>query len=253
MGWVEKEQPTAFDNQPITGLYFLDGDIVASRIGRDWTRGQKYPLVVFPSGIQRDLWESGDPEKVATVHLFGEMDLPLQSSRDEAYDQAQEIAEACGYQVNKIGVNGLEVVGHDRDERLHLVYDVEKRLMADVEQLPALPEPAQIPRPMPLLTDEIRERLPRLYATDELDLEALAQVKYFTPDAGWTWYASEFDGENIFFGLVVGLEIELGYFALSELEQVRGPLGLPIERDLYFEAKSLRELKAQHERWRRGE
>ncbi len=42
-------------------------------------------------------------------------------------------------------------------------------------------------------------------------------------------------------------EIELGYFALSELKQVRGPLGLTIERDLDFEPKSLRELKAMHE------
>ena len=38
-----------------------------------------------------------------------------------------------------------------------------------------------------------------------------------------------------FFGLAIGLEIELGYWSLAELEQVRGPLGLPIERDLYFE------------------
>ena len=36
-----------------------------------------------------------------------------------------------------------------------------------------------------------------------------------------------------FFGLVDGLEAELGYFWLSELTGVRGPLGLPIERDLY--------------------
>jgi hypothetical protein len=30
------------------------------------------------------------------------------------------------------------------------------------------------------------------------------------------------------------LESELGYFSLSELESVRGPFGLPIERDVYF-------------------
>jgi hypothetical protein len=65
-------------------------------------------------------------------------------------------------------------------------------------------------------------------------LDALAQVKFFISDAQWTWYASEFDGEDIFFGLVIGLEIELGYFSLSELKSVKGPLGLPIERDLHF-------------------
>lgn len=38
----------------------------------------------------------------------------------------------------------------------------------------------------------------------------------------------------LFFGYVIGLEAELGYFSLSELEQIRGALGLPVERDLYF-------------------
>ncbi|OGO76840.1 MAG: hypothetical protein A3K41_10995 [Chloroflexi bacterium RIFOXYD12_FULL_57_15] len=66
-----------------------------------------------------------------------------------------------------------------------------------------------------------------------------------------TWYASEFDGEEIFFGLVIGYEIEFGYFALSELQTTRGPFGLQIERDLHYESKSLRELKAMHEKERR--
>jgi hypothetical protein len=32
---------------------------------------------------------------------------------------------------------------------------------------------------------------------EELGLDAHAQVKFFTPDSGWTWYASEFDGNDI--------------------------------------------------------
>lgn len=35
-------------------------------------------------------------------------------------------------------------------------------------------------------------------------------------------------------GVVVGFERELGYFSLDELADLRGPLGLPIERDLAF-------------------
>src|SRR5210317_913141 len=97
-----------------------------------------------------------------------------------------------------------------------------------------------------LLPAEIKEQLPNLYENEEYGLEAKALVKFFTPDSNWTWYASEFDGEDIFFGLVSGFEVELGYFSLSELESVRGPLGLPIERDLYFEPKSLRELREYH-------
>lgn len=97
-----------------------------------------------------------------------------------------------------------------------------------------------------LLPQSIGEKLPPLYANEALGLEALALVKFLTPGANWTWYATEFDGEDIFFGLVSGLEVELGYFALSELEEVRGPLGLPTERDLHFEPKTLDELLEHH-------
>lgn len=101
---------------------------------------------------------------------------------------------------------------------------------------------------MPLLPKEIQEQLPELYANEELGLAALALVKFFTPDSNWTWYASEFDGEDIFFGFVIGLFAELGYFSLSELEEVRGPLGLPIERDEHFKPKSLQEVKDHYEK-----
>lgn len=52
-------------------------------------------------------------------------------------------------------------------------------------------------------------------------MDALAQVKFFTPDSNWTWYASEFDGQDIFFGLVAGQEMELGYFSPAELKESR--------------------------------
>lgn len=97
-----------------------------------------------------------------------------------------------------------------------------------------------------LLDAESREKLPPLYSGEEKGLDALVQVKFFTPDSNWTWYASEFNGEDIFFGLVSGFEVELGYFSLVELQSVRGPFGLPIERDLHFESTSLRELLKCH-------
>jgi len=103
-----------------------------------------------------------------------------------------------------------------------------------------------------LLDDESREKLPPLYSGEEQGLDALAQVKFFTPDSNWTWYASEFDGDDIFFGLVNGFEIELGYFSLSELQSVKGPLGLPIERDLFFEPLCLQSLREQHRQERGG-
>ena len=97
---------------------------------------------------------------------------------------------------------------------------------------------------MMMLTQKNRAALPPLYANEEAGTEALAVVKFFQPWGSWTWYASEFDGTDTFFGLVDGFEKELGYFSLAELSALRGPFGLRIERDLHWTPKPLRELLA---------
>lgn len=65
-------------------------------------------------------------------------------------------------------------------------------------------------------------------------------VKLFTPDANCTWLLSEIDPEEpITFGLCdLGLGFpELGCVSLAELRSLRGKLGLPVERDLSFNAE----------------
>jgi len=97
-----------------------------------------------------------------------------------------------------------------------------------------------------LLPKSILEKLPNLYETDGQGDAAVAQVKFFTPDSQWTWYATEFNPKTgVFFGLVVGFETELGYFSLQELQAATGPLGLPIERDEHFKPTALGEIKKQ--------
>ena len=87
--------------------------------------------------------------------------------------------------------------------------------------------------------------MPRLYST-ERESDPVARVKWFTPDSSWTWYLTEYDPvARIAFGLVDGFEQELGYIALDEVEQVRGPLGLRVERDLWFPPTPLSELRSQ--------
>ena len=98
---------------------------------------------------------------------------------------------------------------------------------------------------MDLLTNEIRRRLPKLDTTQN-DPDPVLQVKFFTPWTSWTWYASEFDGEDIFFGLVEGLDTEWGSFSLKELESVRGAGGIRIERDFYFEPTPASEIDGLH-------
>ena len=89
---------------------------------------------------------------------------------------------------------------------------------------------------MKLLTKELEKKLPPLYSHDGLGDDAMAFVKIFTPDSNWTWYITERDPDtNECFGVVCGLEREYGYFNLEELQGLRGPLGLPLERDRYFE------------------
>ena len=95
---------------------------------------------------------------------------------------------------------------------------------------------------MKLLTKEIIKKLPPLYSQDDVE-DPFAHVKFFCPWNQWTWFVVEYDGEDLFYGKVVGLETELGYFSLSELQSITGPGGLRIERDLYFNPKSLSQCK----------
>jgi hypothetical protein len=106
------------------------------------------------------------------------------------------------------------------------------------------------------LTKELEKALPALYSQEKTS-DPLVVCKFFTPDAGWTWFVIEGspvdeDGyydtakekvDFIFFGLVCGHEVELGYFSLSELERVRGPWKLPVERDLHFQPTRLSKVK----------
>jgi hypothetical protein len=69
-----------------------------------------------------------------------------------------------------------------------------------------------------------------------------AKVKLFDPQGSWTWYLTEYDRETReAFGLVDGLEEELGYFSMVELCAFRGRFGLPLERDLGWSPRPLTE------------
>jgi hypothetical protein len=92
-----------------------------------------------------------------------------------------------------------------------------------------------------LLPKEVRESLPKLGSTSE-EKNPLARVKFFYPDFDWTWYGIEFDGDDIFYGLVRGVEEEFGTFRLSELMENRGTLGLEIERAFHFQPTPVRTL-----------
>lgn len=96
---------------------------------------------------------------------------------------------------------------------------------------------------MKLITKALEKRLlanGAANASGENTTDFKPVVKLFTPDAGCTWLLTELDPNNPDFGF--GLcdlgfgEPELGYVSISELSSVKGPLGLPIERDMHFTA-----------------
>ncbi len=96
-----------------------------------------------------------------------------------------------------------------------------------------------------LLPKEMREQLPLLYS-QEHEKDPMVYVKFFHPNSHWTWYATEFDGLDMFFGWVYGDFPELGYFTLTELAEFKDQLGLGIERDEHFTPMRLSEVKGLH-------
>lgn len=98
---------------------------------------------------------------------------------------------------------------------------------------------------MKLLTKAIHDKLLangrlRQERIDDTEIDFYPVVKLFTPDGACTWLLTELEAEDpdIAFGLCdLGLDTpELGTVRLSELQQLRGRLGLPVERDRHFRA-----------------
>jgi hypothetical protein len=238
MAWYSKETPLPFDETPMTGFQYLHGDLMARQYKQERLKGQKYPIIHSPSLLDRELIPTGDNSGEPTLHIFGAMQLPRRLSRDEAFGRALVVVdEHPDYFIRKLNTDIL-VVANSRAKRAYgIQFDNEAREIIHIQR------GWSSDVMMYLMPGELRAALPNLYATEKMGDEAIAVVKYFTPDADWTWYATEFDGEDTLFGLVVGLDTELGYFSLSELESVHGCLGLPVERDVYFTPSALTNVK----------
>ena len=94
---------------------------------------------------------------------------------------------------------------------------------------------------MRLMTGELEKRFAQVGSQEKKD--PLVIAKFFNPAGVGTWYATEYDpASRTFFGYVSlfgDWNDEWGSFSLSELQGVKGPLGLGIERDLYFEERPI--------------
>jgi hypothetical protein len=95
---------------------------------------------------------------------------------------------------------------------------------------------------MNLLSKEILNSLPPIGSTKEIKAKDVkVKLKLFTPDAQCSWYITEYDGDDLFYGFgTYGDEscAELGYMSKSELENLRGSMRLPVERDLCWDSNT---------------
>ena len=92
---------------------------------------------------------------------------------------------------------------------------------------------------MKLMTKEIEKNLRKspIYSKDGQGKKAKVVVKYFNPMGAGTWLITEGNqldnGDWELFGYIYIHEWEWGYVLLSELQSIKLPWGLGIERDLY--------------------
>ena len=104
-----------------------------------------------------------------------------------------------------------------------------------------------MPKRQKMITAEIAKKLPKLCAQDGVK-DPIVHLRLFNPVGAQTWLITEWDGEDTFFGwadLGMGPGFsELGYISKSELESIKLPFGMYIERDAHFSPKPLSEAKA---------
>ena len=100
---------------------------------------------------------------------------------------------------------------------------------------------------MKLFTKALLKQLPTLEATAELGIdESTAYVKIFNPLGNHQWFITAYDPEqHLAFGYVnlnCPRDAELGYISMQELEEIRLPLGMKLERDRGFKKMPLTEV-----------
>ena len=95
---------------------------------------------------------------------------------------------------------------------------------------------------MELIPKEIKEQIPFLYTTENQNNPTVF-VKLFLDS--WTWYITELsiDGDIAFGYVISPFGAELGYFSLEEIKNIKGILGIGVERDLSFKPTRLSVIK----------
>lgn len=91
---------------------------------------------------------------------------------------------------------------------------------------------------MPLLPDAVVKKLPPLGFQQHL-ADPIVYARFFIPNSVTAWYATEGSregGDYVFFGCRTseGGDLTWGFFRISELNALRGPVGEPVVFDENF-------------------
>lgn len=139
MTWTEKEKPTPFDNLPIHGLFFLDGDAIANTREPDlpldwaeWARGLKYPVVLFPHA-EASLFTDENGQVLVIIHR--QMCLLYFDTREKAYQRALQLTEEH-QSVWKRGESAIELRLDSPTENIVVEYDDSQGRMIDILFVP---------------------------------------------------------------------------------------------------------------------
>ena len=84
------------------------------------------------------------------------------------------------------------------------------------------------------MTKKIKEQAEKQYDLGS-DMKQKVVAKYFDPVGSWKWFLMNMDKDGDYcWGIVEGNEVEMGSFSMRELEDMKRPFGLGIERDTSF-------------------
>jgi hypothetical protein len=97
---------------------------------------------------------------------------------------------------------------------------------------------------MKLMTQKIKQAFVKQGDTSQLPAKEIPVIcKFFDPTGTWTYYAYEFDGEDILTGYCIspyGAPYnELGDTSLTEILATKGRFGIGMERDTAFKIGSM--------------
>lgn len=126
-------------------------------------------------------------------------------------------------------------------EKEHLYFSGKKHL--DLENIDS-----DNINPYELITSDMLEHTPKLYAQDHVPFaDKMVYGAFIIPfKSDWTWYMTEYDSEQkLAFGLVLGHEAEWGYFSIEELQSLGAQRLLLVDFPKTFRELKNTELKKQ--------